>query len=54
MHGAKAVPGNFSANDMLGAAKEYMASLAHAERNEDCISRESSPGHIDGNGVFYH
>jgi hypothetical protein len=21
---------------------------------EECISRESNPGHIDGNDVFYH
>ena len=21
---------------------------------KECISRESSPGHIDGNDVFYH
>ena len=21
---------------------------------EECVSRESSPGHIDGNNVFYH
>ena len=26
----------------------------HAFVNEKCISRESNPGHIDGNDVFYH
>ena len=54
MHGAKAVPGNFSTNDTLDVAPEYIASLTLAERDEGCISRESSPGHIDGNDVFYH
>ena len=23
-------------------------------RHKECISRESNPGHIDGNDVFYH
>ena len=27
---------------------------ALGDRKEWCISRESNPGHIDGNDVFYH
>ena len=26
----------------------------HSHVLEACISRESNPGHIDGNDVFYH
>jgi hypothetical protein len=41
---------------------DMMVSSAHGNnahppplgREENCISRESNPGHIDGNDVFYH
>ena len=26
----------------------------HMSWHKECISRESNPGHIDGNDVFYH
>ena len=29
-------------------------SAAFCRRMRKCISRESNPGHIDGNDVFYH
>ena len=36
-----------------GRATRGAGSLARAQP-KICISRESNPGHIDGNDVFYH
>ena len=33
---------------------EAMEGTSNARRAIKCISRESNPGHIDGNDVFYH
>ena len=54
MHTTQGVPEQFSANDMSDVAPEYIAPLVLTEQAECCISRESSPGHIDGDDVFYH
>ena len=53
MHTAQGVPEHFSANDMSDVSPENIASLALAEQAEDCIIWESSPGHIDGDALFY-
>ena len=54
MHTTQDVPKQFSANDMSDDAPEYIDPLVLTEQAEVCISRESNPGHIDGNDVFYH
>ena len=54
MHTAQGVPEHFSASDMRDVAPVYIAPLVVAERADDFISPESSPGHIDGGDVFYH
>ena len=42
----------------FGYGKAGMASMSAIEKEKQrfhkCISRESNPGHIDGNDVFYH
>ena len=38
----------------LGASKACKLQAAAECCSGKCISRESNPGHIDGNDVFYH
>ena len=42
----------------FGYGMAGMASMSAIEKEKQrlhkCISRESDPGHIDGNDVFYH
>ena len=39
---------------MLLIARQPLASMLAPKGHADCISRESNPGHIDGNDVFCH
>ena len=38
----------------LGNEFDVYPVAQHISWHKECISRESNPGHIDGNDVFYH